>query len=402
MNATRTRQLVLLRVDVHAELVLRVRHALHAIHVHLRLRAAPRVVEQLAHLLLSALRRRQLPSFVPVVVRALPLRHLLANLALHRGRVRGRLVREHAHQVRNLHLRLGRLEQPLLDHLLLLLLARHAPLRPELLLLALRQLQRLRRRRRRLRRRLHRHRVLDVQRDLLRLDVPLPSRDVVVAAGREYRGVPPLDVRDRVQRQRRLRGGSRGGFPGAAALDPRARAERDQVRVRVLLELLELRGGAALAGFARGDLPRFGLAELGLQTHHVRLSLEPSFFHELRREEKSREVGWVFFTRRGQGSFRVRRGDRGWRPTELTDRGAFGERFRVGVRRRRWQNEVVFTEVSCKLPIPNFIRRRKTTQKRAHDERENRIARRCRPDGKGLRSRVTRRQLSGRGSFSQA
>mmetsp|Transcript_4347 Transcript_4347/g.19777 ORF Transcript_4347/g.19777 Transcript_4347/m.19777 type:complete len:300 (-) Transcript_4347:974-1873(-) len=176
------RQPVLLRVDVHPELILRVGKGLHPVHVHLRLHAPGRVVEELTNLPFPSLRGGELPGQVSIFVRRRPLLHLLPHLLLDRRGIRGGLVREHPHQVGDLNLRLRGFQQTLADHLLLLLLALLPPLRPQLLLLALRELQGLRRRRRRLHRRLHRHRVLDVEVDLLRLNLPFTVRDVVVSA----------------------------------------------------------------------------------------------------------------------------------------------------------------------------------------------------------------------------
>ena len=264
----RTSQAVLLRVDVDAELVLRVCQRLDPVDAHVRLAGSAAVLEHLTQLFLLAFRGGQRARQVAVLVRLGALRHLRAHFLFNRRGVRRRGVRQHAHQVGDLHLGLRRFHQPLADHLLFLLLARHATSRAQLFLLRLRQLQRLGRRRGRLRPRRRRqgHGVLHVQRDLLAEHARAVGRAV-----REQGSVPPLRrARFRERRQKARAGGSRAARRGASGA-PRALAQRDRVGVP----------RRRLGRLAAEDRARLGDAVLRAQAGHVGLLLERALLDEL-------------------------------------------------------------------------------------------------------------------------
>ena len=262
----------------------------------MRLAGPAAVLEHLAQFLLLALGGGQRARQVAVLVRLGALRHLRAHLLLDRRRVRRRRVREHAHEVGDLHLGLGWLQQTLPDHLLLLLLASHATLRAQLLLLRLGQLQRLRRRRRRLRprRRRQRHGVLHVQRDLL-----AEHLRAVGFPARQKRGVPPL---------RRARRGERGQKARRALfLVVVFAAQRRRVGIRRLFRLGSL---------AAEDRARLGGAVLRAQAGHVRLFLERALLDELESGD-GRRFRWRF---RSQTSSRFR--DWKKKPSPFSDSSA--------------------------------------------------------------------------------
>lgn len=164
------RHAVLLGVHVHLEARLGMRQAADLVDGDDRLQRVG-VFEELPLLLLAALRGSQLASDVPVDVGLLALRRGAADLHLELRGVLGGLRAEDLHQVAHLDLGLGGLDQALPDHLLPVPFLGEPALRPQLLLLLLRQLQGLWGRRSRLRGGLDGERMLYVYVDLFQVQL---------------------------------------------------------------------------------------------------------------------------------------------------------------------------------------------------------------------------------------
>ena len=279
-RVARTCEMVLLSVDIHLESVLRVRHVFNAIDVHVHFTGFV-VTEKFAHLLFASLGGREHTREVAILVRLFALSHLLSNLALHRGRIEHGFIFEHAHEVGNLNLWLGRFDETLPNHLLLFLFASDASLRSKLLLLLLREHERLRRRRWCIEWRLNRHGVFHVHVKLIHLDVPFPILDVVVRTVLQNIRVPPLHLWNVVERRQRA---SRA----RTSRRTRALADRNEVRVhrRFAFELFQVSRVALVAILSTLDALGFFFAKLHAKSVHVGFFLKLTILDKLQREKQ--------------------------------------------------------------------------------------------------------------------